>query len=365
MAPPEIQRRPLTGRFATAGTCVPAASPRTVARMASGCCAPVMRVSTPLRAASSAARSFDRIPPRPDPPTCVRISCSRLASSTGIVGPALAVVHAVDVGQQQELVGADHHGDARRDGVVVGSARVGRIVAVHDRDDAAVQGLADHLRDAEHLRCGAQVGVADEDLAGERSGDAGDGSVEVHQERLPHGGRQPVRDLALALAGQQSRAGRHRPRRHDHDAPAELLRTQGVVQRAREDGRVRPALARDRTRAELGDQDLVCCRRSHRHHLGSGRRSVHHAGHGTDRRSWTIQSVGTGRRAGLGARRAGQGEAFGRIFDRHRDRVFRHGLRLVEGVSDADDLVAITFLEAWRRRDDLRVVDGRCCHGCS
>ena len=56
--------------------------------------------------------------------------------------------------------------------------------------------------------------------------------------------------------------------------------------------------------------------------------------------------------------RAGQGEAFGRIFDRHRDRVFRHGLRLVDGVSDADDLVAITFLEAWRRRDDLRLVDG-------
>lgn len=56
--------------------------------------------------------------------------------------------------------------------------------------------------------------------------------------------------------------------------------------------------------------------------------------------------------------RAGEGEAFGRIFDRHRDRVFRHGLRLVDRVADADDLVAITFLEAWRRRDDLRIVDG-------
>jgi RNA polymerase sigma-70 factor (ECF subfamily) len=56
--------------------------------------------------------------------------------------------------------------------------------------------------------------------------------------------------------------------------------------------------------------------------------------------------------------RAGEGEAFGRIFDRHRDRVFRHGLRLVAGVADADDVVAITFLEAWRRRDGLRLVDG-------
>lgn len=55
---------------------------------------------------------------------------------------------------------------------------------------------------------------------------------------------------------------------------------------------------------------------------------------------------------------SGQGEAFGRIFDRHRDRVFRHGLRLVDRVADADDLVAITFFEAWRRRDDVRVVEG-------
>jgi RNA polymerase sigma factor (sigma-70 family) len=54
---------------------------------------------------------------------------------------------------------------------------------------------------------------------------------------------------------------------------------------------------------------------------------------------------------------SGEGEAFGRIFDRHRDRVFRHSLRLVNGVADADDVVAITFLEAWRRRDSVRLVD--------
>lgn len=54
----------------------------------------------------------------------------------------------------------------------------------------------------------------------------------------------------------------------------------------------------------------------------------------------------------------GDGEAFGRIFDRHRDRVLRHGLRLAPTPADADDLVAITFLEAWRRRDAVRVVDG-------
>lgn len=54
----------------------------------------------------------------------------------------------------------------------------------------------------------------------------------------------------------------------------------------------------------------------------------------------------------------GDGEAFGRIFDRHRDRVLRHGLRLAPTRSDADDLVAITFFEAWRNRERVRVVDG-------
>jgi RNA polymerase sigma factor (sigma-70 family) len=54
--------------------------------------------------------------------------------------------------------------------------------------------------------------------------------------------------------------------------------------------------------------------------------------------------------------RRGEGEAFGRIFDRHRDRVFRHSLRLVDTPADADDVVATVFLEAWRRRDDVRIV---------
>lgn len=55
---------------------------------------------------------------------------------------------------------------------------------------------------------------------------------------------------------------------------------------------------------------------------------------------------------------AGDGEAFGRIFDRHRDRVRRHSLRLVPMPSDVDDAVAITFLEAWRARERARLVDG-------
>jgi RNA polymerase sigma-70 factor (ECF subfamily) len=54
----------------------------------------------------------------------------------------------------------------------------------------------------------------------------------------------------------------------------------------------------------------------------------------------------------------GDGEAFGRIFDRHRARVYRHCVRVVPTTADADDAVAITFLEAWRRRDTARLVEG-------
>jgi DNA-directed RNA polymerase specialized sigma24 family protein len=54
----------------------------------------------------------------------------------------------------------------------------------------------------------------------------------------------------------------------------------------------------------------------------------------------------------------GDGEAFGAVFDRHRGRVFRHSYRLVASSADADDLVAIVFLEAWRRKYSLRFVDG-------
>jgi RNA polymerase sigma-70 factor (ECF subfamily) len=54
---------------------------------------------------------------------------------------------------------------------------------------------------------------------------------------------------------------------------------------------------------------------------------------------------------------AGNGEAFGRVFDRHKDRVRRHSARLVSQLADADDVVAITFLEAWRNRARVRLVD--------
>ncbi len=55
---------------------------------------------------------------------------------------------------------------------------------------------------------------------------------------------------------------------------------------------------------------------------------------------------------------SGDGEAFGRVYDRHRDRVFRHSLSLVPNVADAQDVLAVVFLEAWRKREQVRFVDG-------
>lgn len=54
---------------------------------------------------------------------------------------------------------------------------------------------------------------------------------------------------------------------------------------------------------------------------------------------------------------AGEGRAFAELWDRHRDRVFRHTRRLLEHHADAEDATAMAFLELWRRRRDARIVD--------
>lgn len=53
----------------------------------------------------------------------------------------------------------------------------------------------------------------------------------------------------------------------------------------------------------------------------------------------------------------GDARAFALIWDRHRDRVFRALISLRSEPTDAEDLSAITFLELWRRRRQVRFVD--------
>jgi len=54
----------------------------------------------------------------------------------------------------------------------------------------------------------------------------------------------------------------------------------------------------------------------------------------------------------------GDGDAFGLLYDRHRDRVFRHAYRLSGDRNDAEDIMATAFLELWRRRSKVRIVEG-------
>jgi RNA polymerase sigma-70 factor (ECF subfamily) len=54
----------------------------------------------------------------------------------------------------------------------------------------------------------------------------------------------------------------------------------------------------------------------------------------------------------------GDASEFGVIWDRHRDRVFRHLLGRGCAAGDAEDLAAVAFLELWRRRASVRFVDG-------
>ncbi|WP_323959356.1 sigma-70 family RNA polymerase sigma factor [Arthrobacter sp. JZ12] len=55
---------------------------------------------------------------------------------------------------------------------------------------------------------------------------------------------------------------------------------------------------------------------------------------------------------------AGDGNAFGALFDRHRERVHRHVCYFLGSARDAEDVAATAFLELWRRRQDVRLVEG-------
>ncbi|MFB9746165.1 RNA polymerase sigma factor [Leifsonia shinshuensis] len=53
----------------------------------------------------------------------------------------------------------------------------------------------------------------------------------------------------------------------------------------------------------------------------------------------------------------GDGDAFADLFRRHRDRLFRHVLRLVAAPADAEDIVGLAFAEAWRKRRSVTFID--------
>lgn len=58
------------------------------------------------------------------------------------------------------------------------------------------------------------------------------------------------------------------------------------------------------------------------------------------------------------AAQEGDGRAFARLFDTHQHRVLRHAAHLVSNPTLAEDIAATAFLELWRRRRDVRIVNG-------
>jgi len=55
--------------------------------------------------------------------------------------------------------------------------------------------------------------------------------------------------------------------------------------------------------------------------------------------------------------RGGDSGAFAMLYDRHRDRVFGQALRLMRSTHDAEDVTAVVFLELWRRRKTVSLVN--------
>jgi RNA polymerase sigma-70 factor (ECF subfamily) len=55
---------------------------------------------------------------------------------------------------------------------------------------------------------------------------------------------------------------------------------------------------------------------------------------------------------------SGDHEAFARIFDRHADLVFKFARRRVGDRTIAEDITSQVFLETWRRREDVTLLEG-------
>ena len=54
----------------------------------------------------------------------------------------------------------------------------------------------------------------------------------------------------------------------------------------------------------------------------------------------------------------GDGDAFGLVFDRYWPRVLTYSRHLLGSATEAEDIAAMVFLEAWRRQTRVRMSDG-------
>lgn len=59
------------------------------------------------------------------------------------------------------------------------------------------------------------------------------------------------------------------------------------------------------------------------------------------------------------AARTGNGQAFGLLYERHATKIYNYLFRRIADWSEAEDLTAVVFLEAFRRRSDAVIVEGK------
>jgi hypothetical protein len=62
--------------------------------------------------------------------------------------------------------------------------------------------------------------------------------------------------------------------------------------------------------------------------------------------------------------RSGDADAFSVVFDVYAKSVYNHAFRLTGDWSVAEDVMAATFLEAWRARQRIAEDGGSLCCGC-
>lgn len=60
----------------------------------------------------------------------------------------------------------------------------------------------------------------------------------------------------------------------------------------------------------------------------------------------------------VGHRGDGEADAFAALVERHGDTVLRYAFTLTGNAHDAEDVTQDTFMAGWRRRRDIRLVDG-------
>ena len=209
---------------------VPTCSP---ASAAAACAVEVTTTGTPACAAMSAASTLVAMPPVPTPLRLAepRVTAARSAGPVhgvdqpGRPGARVAVVDAVDVGEQDQRVGPGDVRDQRGQPVVVAEPDLlggDRVVLVHDRQRAERQQPLHGLLGVAVVAApgqvvGGQQHLADGDLVpGEGVG------VGLHQPELADaGGRLGGREVAgPAAQTQRGQPGGDRARGDQHDLAA-------------------------------------------------------------------------------------------------------------------------------------------------